>query len=246
MNRLQEALRLLAVEPLEGESEADAAARVLLGYRPEVRDWLVFRRLVDLAFALLNGTQSRAMVIGELAVLVAAQTSDADSDQATIAVVVSRPIPVGESLSWSARAKVWEPGQPPKQAAGGWTSRPSSLLGIAGSIVRMVHGRSAVADILDERERQRGLGYVDGQDHPDGTGNLRPQGASEWLAAAAVLREACDRAFKTGRGTWAHILLEEVAEVMDESDPQRLRAELVQVGAVVARWVDAIDRRGVL
>lgn len=42
---------------------------------------------------------------------------------------------------------------------------------------------------------------------------------------------------------WAGILLEEVYEALAESDPTRLREELIQVAAVAVAWVEAIDRR---
>ena len=41
----------------------------------------------------------------------------------------------------------------------------------------------------------------------------------------------------------ADILAEEVAEVYAESDPDRLRAELIQVAAVCVQWIEAIDGR---
>lgn len=42
---------------------------------------------------------------------------------------------------------------------------------------------------------------------------------------------------------WDGVLLEEVYEALAEDDPAKLRAELVQVAAVAAAWVEAIDRR---
>lgn len=75
------------------------------------------------------------------------------------------------------------------------------------------------------------------QNHRDGT-NLP---ASKVVADAT--RRACDTAFKQGRGTWRHILIEEVHEAFAESDPVKLRAELVQVAAVAVAWCEAIDRR---
>ncbi len=42
---------------------------------------------------------------------------------------------------------------------------------------------------------------------------------------------------------WKTILLEEVAEAFAENDPATLRRELVQVAAVAAAWIEAIDRR---
>jgi hypothetical protein len=42
------------------------------------------------------------------------------------------------------------------------------------------------------------------------------------------------------------ILREEVYEAFAEEDPAALRTELIQVAAVAATWVDAIDRRAAL
>jgi hypothetical protein len=77
------------------------------------------------------------------------------------------------------------------------------------------------------------------QNHPDGTG-LAPD-MQRHLADEA--RALCERAFRDGFGAWAHILMEEVREANAESDPVKLRAELVQVAAVAIAWIGAIDRR---
>lgn len=74
------------------------------------------------------------------------------------------------------------------------------------------------------------------QNHPNGTG------ASGDRMAANVARTACDMAHGAGLDTWRLILAEEVAEAFAESDPARLRAELVQVAAVATAWAEAIDR----
>lgn len=42
---------------------------------------------------------------------------------------------------------------------------------------------------------------------------------------------------------WDGILLEEVWEALAEADPAKLRTELIQVAAVAAAWIQAIDRR---
>lgn len=75
------------------------------------------------------------------------------------------------------------------------------------------------------------------QNHPDGTG-----GASNALISKQTRRNT-DAAFQRGEGTWRHILQEEVWEAFAESDPKRLREELIQVAAVAVAWVEAIDRR---
>ncbi|KZM78434.1 hypothetical protein A0J59_13720 [Cellulosimicrobium sp. I38E] len=109
--------------------------------------------------------------------------------------------------------------------------------------------RSSVADdVAAERARQDVKWGV--QNHPDGTGpgthpllalvgSIAPGAA--WLAARAT--SLTDTAANAGTLTWRHILLEEVFEALAEDDPERLRAELVQVAAVAQQWAEAIDRR---
>lgn len=71
---------------------------------------------------------------------------------------------------------------------------------------------------------------------PNGTGG---PGLGHVRAAA---QRACFVAFDLGNGTWRHILQEEVAEAFAESDPARLREELVQIAAVAVAWIEGIDR----
>lgn len=89
-------------------------------------------------------------------------------------------------------------------------------------------------DICNEQVRQ--FNKWGEQNHPDGTGR-----GYEYLASAH--RRLCDARHFRGDGTWADILLEEVYEALSESDLAKLRTELIQVAAVAATWVDAIDRR---
>lgn len=105
-------------------------------------------------------------------------------------------------------------------------------------------GLAAFAEAVDT-ERQQQLAKFGDQRHPDGTG---PHTAS-WGAlihadtAATEARQRCQQAAARGDLTWRHVLNEEVAEAFAESDPERLRAELVQVAAVCAAWISDIDRR---
>lgn len=87
-------------------------------------------------------------------------------------------------------------------------------------------------DLAQERRNQDNKFGV--QRHPDGTSVL-------WNTWADMYRESCDRAFKSGQGTWLHILLEEVYEAAAESDRAKLRKELVQVAAVCVAWIEDID-----
>ena len=77
------------------------------------------------------------------------------------------------------------------------------------------------------------------QNHPDGTGTDR------FKMVADYARLVCERSHAAGTGTWAHILLEEVCEAFAESDPQKLRTELIQAIAVATAWIEAIERRAV-
>jgi hypothetical protein len=92
----------------------------------------------------------------------------------------------------------------------------------------------AVDDILAERQRQNAKWGE--QNHPDGT-------SGEWVPHAHHHRLVCQMAAESGAVTWRHILIEEVAEAFAETDPARLREELVQVAAVALQWIEAIDRR---
>ncbi|WP_329168330.1 hypothetical protein OG709_29980 [Streptomyces sp. NBC_01267] len=92
-----------------------------------------------------------------------------------------------------------------------------------------------LADVKRERDAQDAIFGV--QDLPDGTGGPL------YECMANTVRQECDRAFEVGRGTFGDVFLEEVYEAMAETDPAKLRAELIQVVAVGVKWIEAIDRR---
>jgi hypothetical protein len=92
-----------------------------------------------------------------------------------------------------------------------------------------------IADVDTERQRQ--LAKWGDQEHPNGTGITEAQ---QELADHA--RTACQQAFAEGRGSWAHVLMEEVREALAEKDPAALRAELVQCAAVIQAWIHDLDR----
>lgn len=99
--------------------------------------------------------------------------------------------------------------------------------------------RTGLTGVLDEIAAERGKQDAKWgeQNHPDGTGrNLAPH-----LRDSA--RNAREQAAAEGRLTWTHVLREEFAEAYAETDPAKLRAELVQVAAVAVAWIQAIDRR---
>ena len=99
-------------------------------------------------------------------------------------------------------------------------------------------GGSAVeilADVYDEIRRQDAK-WGDQSTHPDGT----QQPEDNYLAN--YTRGETQTAFAEGRGTWRHILDEEVAEAYAETGPE-LSTELIQVAAVAVQWRAAQARR---
>jgi len=118
------------------------------------------------------------------------------------------------------------------------------------------HGGKAVGDVVDERARQDVKWGQ--QNHPDGTGRTSTplnrivhngpisstSGSRSWAIGLSLLAKAAtDKAAKEGTVSWADILLEEVFEALAESDPEKLRTELIQTAAVATQWAEAIDRR---
>jgi hypothetical protein len=66
------------------------------------------------------------------------------------------------------------------------------------------------------------------------------------IEGADEMRARCELASALGIVSYADILLEEVAEAMDEcslDNTTALRKELIQVAAVAVAWVECIDRR---
>jgi hypothetical protein len=100
-----------------------------------------------------------------------------------------------------------------------------------------LNGKARVVnEIIAERRRQDEK-HPDTVNFPDGTGG---QALKE---LSMIARLQCDEAVDRGTCTWRHVLTEEVSEAYAESDPELLRAELVQVAAVAMRWVEALDAR---
>jgi hypothetical protein len=97
---------------------------------------------------------------------------------------------------------------------------------------------SILTEIKSEREAQdRKWGPCPPRDYPDGTGGAGRE------AYRDTVQKICDEADAAGQLEWAHILDEEAAEALAETDPSKLRAELLQVAAVCHAWVGAIDAR---
>jgi hypothetical protein len=100
--------------------------------------------------------------------------------------------------------------------------------------------QAVLREVLAERCRQDEKWGQ--QNHPDGTG---PDAGHQWAVLAQIARDECQEAADRGESTWRGILCEEVCEAFAEADPAKLREELLQVAAVAAAWVEAIDRRAI-
>ena len=112
-------------------------------------------------------------------------------------------------------------------------------------------------ELAEERTRQTAK-HGDQSHLPDGTGaalwlsmdddyirrhGIRRDNLAAWAKART---DEASQASGDGSITFEHILTEEWAEAIAESDPVALRAELVQAAAVAVQWVEAIDLRAAL
>lgn len=77
------------------------------------------------------------------------------------------------------------------------------------------------------------------QNHPSVPKKGEP---AHGIPAERVAKIQCELARTNNRMTWAHILVEEVAEACCADSPQHMIEELVQVAAVAISWVDSIHR----
>lgn len=56
-------------------------------------------------------------------------------------------------------------------------------------------------------------------------------------------KSSCNIATKNGKLTFTHIVVEELCEAVSAVDDDARREELIQLGACVVQWIEAIDRR---
>lgn len=78
------------------------------------------------------------------------------------------------------------------------------------------------------------------QNHPDVV-----SGMVYWISPGDHFKEITEDRASRGRCSYTDILLEEVAEAIDEAragDKEKLRVELIQVAAVATKWIEKLDR----
>jgi hypothetical protein len=95
--------------------------------------------------------------------------------------------------------------------------------------------RAVLGEVAAERRAQNAKWGE--QNLPDGTA------ARGDRRRANRKRRETNRAHANGVLSWRDVLEEEMFEALAESDKTELRAELVQVAAVAASWIEALDRR---
>jgi len=133
-----------------------------------------------------------------------------------------------------------------EQLAAELTVRTAAWVG--KNVLPRTEGLAAfVVDVDSERQRQ--LDKFGDQQHPDMVGDPSAQGDArdrfaEWADNYRAINDGnLDPRDPDTCLDWTGILLEEVYEALAESDPAKLRAELIQVAAVCQAWVSDIDRR---
>lgn len=106
--------------------------------------------------------------------------------------------------------------------------------------------RTILGLVFNERQSQEVRYGKANQQIESGTGPdtrwLGPYtGASAKQIQEDLRRDYEDYEDETGTVTWAHLVREEIAEAFQESDPERLAEELIQVAALCVSWVERLD-----
>lgn len=111
--------------------------------------------------------------------------------------------------------------------------------------------KRAIAEVIEERDKQDAK-WGPPKDIPSVSHKLlnRPNGctgdrmlAEYDLPPEAVAKRYCDAATERGEVTMAHILLEELCEVVAAPNDNKRRKELIQLAACCVKAVEIIDMR---
>lgn len=77
------------------------------------------------------------------------------------------------------------------------------------------------------------------QSFPNGTGDDLDK------AFADADKRICDINAKKGTLTWRHVLQEEISKAFAESQPEKLKVELIQCAAVIKAWIEDLERSSI-
>lgn len=98
---------------------------------------------------------------------------------------------------------------------------------------------SVLDEIRAERDRQdEKWGEQNHADCPASSNR-----AQELRSIGQYLESTARRQLSDGDVSWAAILAEEIGEALQARSIEELKAELIQVAAVAAAWVEALKRR---
>lgn len=109
----------------------------------------------------------------------------------------------------------------------------------------MQNHEQILTDVLNEIIRQDEKWGPD-RTHPDVYPTLSPDVDPVWYHMYEPMswyKRMTDARAQDGTVSWADILLEEVAEALDETDSEKRIAELTQVAAVALQWINDIRLR---
>lgn len=115
-------------------------------------------------------------------------------------------------------------------------------MALVARAVKLYLEHPVMPEIATERDRQDELWGA--QNHPVHSAEVDPADDRLYYASEAEAWKIANRLRKqNGLLAWDGILLEEVFEALEQEDPAKQRAELVQAAAVVVAMIECLDRR---
>lgn len=103
--------------------------------------------------------------------------------------------------------------------------------------------RATVLDLVDDEIFDQDKKWGSNRTHPDVHEDAIIPSVYHMGWNSDIFKKTTDHRALTGTLSWADILLEEVAEALDEDDTQKRIVELVQVAAVAVQWVNDLMLR---
>lgn len=113
--------------------------------------------------------------------------------------------------------------------------------------LRWVDGMTDVLKLVARERVEQVCRYGHNDDLENGTGPdvrwLLANNLNQASDVEELFRENYEEhEAKHGKPTWMHLVREEIAEAFQESDPERLAEELIQVAALCVSWVETLRK----